>query len=54
MRALRPARDAAGLDHVAEQAEIGKIEPHGHPSSIAKEAYAKSSLKADYYKSYSY
>src|SRR5882672_919839 len=28
MRALRAMRDAARLDHVAEQAQVGKVKPH--------------------------
>ena len=38
MRALGAAGDAAGLHHVAEQAEIGQIETHGWPSYFTKEA----------------
>src|SRR5258708_16872147 len=31
MRALGTARDAARLDHVAKEAEIGQVEAHGFP-----------------------
>ena len=31
MGALGAVGDAAGLDHMAEQAEIGEIETHGEP-----------------------
>ena len=30
MRAFGAVRDAAGLDHVAKQAEIGEVEAHEH------------------------
>jgi hypothetical protein len=35
MRALGAAGDAAGLDHMPEQAQIGEVEPHGRdPASL--------------------
>jgi hypothetical protein len=30
MGALRPAGNAAGFDHMAKQAQICEVEPHGH------------------------
>ena len=48
--ALRAVRDAAGVDDVAEQAQIGEIEAHGSPlpsappSNLTKVDYVKSSL----------
>jgi hypothetical protein len=36
MRALGAARDAAGLDHVPEQAEIGQIEAHGSRTAFLR------------------
>src|SRR5262249_1791436 len=47
VRAFRAMRDAACLDHVAEEAEISEIEAHfGVPSDFAKEGYAFSGLCA--------
>ena len=57
MRALRPAGDAAGLDHVAKQAQIGEVESHvgrvgtlrlwaDLPSDLTKESYSKNLLCA--------
>jgi hypothetical protein len=46
MRAFRAVSDAAGLDDVGEQAEIGEVEPHGwytNPSPDAKADFAKRS-----------
>src|SRR5262249_54798730 len=34
--ALRTARDAARLDHMAEQTEIGEVEAHGFPCQARK------------------
>jgi hypothetical protein len=34
MRALRPAGDAAGLDHVPKQAQIDEVETHGHLADV--------------------
>ena len=36
MGALGAVGDAAGLHHVAKQAEIGEVEAHGQPSYLAK------------------
>ena len=42
MRAFRAMGDAARLDDVAEQAQVGEVEAHGgNPSRLAKEDYAK-------------
>ena len=47
MRAFGAVRDAARLDDVAKQAEIGEIKAHGvEPSCLTKAAYVKSSLYA--------
>ena len=60
VRPRRARRDAAGLDHVAEQAEIGEIEPHATllvplwslsgslalPSCLANPGYANYRLRA--------
>ena len=41
MRALGAVGDAAGFDDVAEQAEIGKVEPHIRylPSYLTKPSF---------------
>ena len=36
MRAFRAMRDAARLDDVAEQAQVGEVKAHGSLSSFAK------------------
>src|SRR5262249_44921985 len=46
MRPLGPAGDASGFHHVTKQAQIGEVEAHGLPSSLAKESYAKYRLSA--------
>jgi hypothetical protein len=37
MRALRPVRNAAGLDNMAEEIEVGEIEVHAR--TLAAEAF---------------
>src|SRR5258708_30682908 len=61
MRALRTARDAARLDHVAKEAEIGQVEAHGFPmparrdclriqrSKATLNTYCPPSPRASYY-----
>ena len=41
MRAFRAMRDAARLDHMAEQAEIGEVEAHVDFVNSRRQDYAK-------------